>query len=120
MEDDRIYRDAELSFVDLDRLLAGGITSPDGRLRSELQGLGSVAAAIQLESHLATPEQVARSILVLRGEAAPPIEPPPPALDRLVAQGLAACATHADRAAFLHWLGLVANLMTLRSRAVRG
>jgi hypothetical protein len=41
-------------------------------------------------------------------------------LDRLVAQGLAACVTHSDRAAFLHWLGLVANLMTLRSRMVRG
>jgi tetraacyldisaccharide-1-P 4'-kinase len=120
MDDDRIYRDAELSFVDLDQLLAGGITAPDGRLRQELQGLGSVAAAIQLENHLVTPEQVARSLLVLRGEAAPSIEPPPTMLDRLVAQGLAACATHADRAAFLHWLGLVANLMTLRSRAVRG
>jgi hypothetical protein len=119
-EDDRIYRDAELPFVDLDELLAGGITGPDGRLRSELQGLGSVAAAIELEDHLVTPEQVARSILVLRGEAAPSIEPPPPALDRLVAQGLVACVTPSDRAAFLHWLGLVANLMTLRSRSARG
>jgi hypothetical protein len=120
MDDDRIYRDSELAFVDLAQVLGGGVTGPDGRLRSELQGLGSVAAAIQLENHRVTPEQVARTVLVLRGEAAPPIEPPPPVLDRLVAQGLAACATHADRAAFLHWLGLVANLMTLRSRAVRG
>jgi hypothetical protein len=120
MDEDRTYTDAELSYVDLRELFAGGVRTPEGRLSPSLQGLGSVAAAVQLENHLVTPEQVARSVRVMRGEVAPSIEPPPPALDRLVSQGLAACDDDADRAALLHWLGLVANLMTLRSRTVRG
>ncbi|MGH2945532.1 MAG: hypothetical protein ACRDPC_04605 [Solirubrobacteraceae bacterium] len=119
MDDDHGFSDAELADIDLGKLFAGGITGDDGRLSPALQGIGSVAAAVQLENHLVTRTQVARTLLVLKGQEPPLPEPPPPALAHLVDRGIAACRTDADRTAFLHWLGLVVNLMTLRARVAQ-
>jgi hypothetical protein len=52
------YSDAELSTLDLGAMLAEGITGPDGRMRADLQGIGSAAAAIQLDNQFVTAAQV--------------------------------------------------------------
>jgi hypothetical protein len=119
MDDDHSYSDPDLADVDLGELFAAGITGDDGRLSPSLQGIGSVAAAVQLENQLVTRTQVARTLRVLKGQEPPLPEPPPPALAHLVDRGRTACRTDADRTAFLHWLGLVANLMTLRARVAQ-
>ena len=60
IDDERSYSDAELSTLDLGALLADGIAGPDGRMRPDLQGVGSVAAAIQLDNQFVTGAQVAQ------------------------------------------------------------
>jgi hypothetical protein len=111
--------DADLAALDLGELFAHGITDGDGRLSPDLQGIGSVAAAVQLENQLVSRSQLARTLRVLKGQEPPPPEPPPPALAHLVERGISACRTDADRAAFLRWLGLVANVMILRARVAQ-
>jgi hypothetical protein len=114
--DEHSYDDTDLAALDLGELFAGGIT--DGTLSPELQGIGSVAAAVQLEKDLVGRSQLGHTIRVLKGHA-PWDEPPPPALAYLVDRGTSACRTEADRAAFVRWLGLVANVMTLRARVAQ-
>ena len=114
--DDHSYDDDDLAALDLGELFAGGIA--DGTLSPEVQGIGSVAAAVQLENDLVGRGQLAHTIRDLKGHE-PPEEPPPPALAYLVDRGLSACETDADRAAFVRWLGLVANVMTLRARVAQ-
>ncbi len=111
--------DADLAALDLGELFAEGITADDGSLSPELQGIGSIAAAVQLEKNLVTRGQLARTLRVLKGQEPPEPEPAPPALAHLVDRGISACRTDAERAAFVRWLGLVANLMTLRARVAQ-
>jgi hypothetical protein len=116
--DEHSYDDTDLAELDLGELFAEGITDGEGRLSPELQGFGSVAAAVQLENDLVGRSQLARTIQVLKGHE-PLEEPPPTPLAYLVDRGISACRTDADRAAFVHWLGLVANVMTLRARVAQ-
>jgi hypothetical protein len=109
------HSDAELADLDLAALLAGGIAGPDGRLRDELQGIGSAAAAVQLDDQLVTAAQVGEAGAALRGHPASGIAPP--ALDHVVRLGLAACRDAADREALGRWLGMVAGLLVVRERA---
>jgi len=109
------HTDAELADLDLAALLAGGITGPDGRLRAELQGIGSAAAAVQLDNQLVTATQVGEAGAALRGTPASGMAPP--ALDHLLRLGLAACRSDADREALGSWLGMVAGLLVIRERA---
>jgi len=111
-----VYSDAELADLDLGPLFAAGLRDADGRVNADLQGVGSVAAAVQLENHMVRPDQVARAVAVMRGEAPPTPAPPPPALGHLVDRAVAACDDDADRDAFLRWLGTVADLMAVRAR----
>ena len=105
------YSDAELSTLDLGALLADGITDDDGRMRPDLQGIGSAAAAIQLDNQFVTAAQVAD---VASGSPAGFVAPP---LDQLVKQGEAAAKTDAERAVFNQWLGMIAGQLVLRERA---
>jgi hypothetical protein len=109
------HTDAELADLDLAALLAPGIAGPDGRLRDELQGIGSAAAAVQLDNQLVTAAQAGEAGAALRGQPASGIVPP--ALDRVVRLGLAACRDDAERDLLGQWLGMVAGLLVLRERA---
>jgi hypothetical protein len=111
IDDDRSYSDAELSTLDLSALLAEGVTGDDGRMRADLQGIGSAAAAIQLDNQFVTSAQVAD---VATGNATGLVAPP---LDMLVKAGQAAAHDDNDRAVFNQWLGMVAGLLVLRERA---
>lgn len=109
------HTDIELAGLDLAALLAGGVTGPDGRLRDELQGIGSAAAAVQLDNQLVSAAQVGEAGAALRGQPASGVAPP--ALDHVVRLGLAACRDAADRDALGRWLGMVAGLLVIRERA---
>jgi hypothetical protein len=111
IDDDRSYSDAELSTLDLGALLADGIVGPDGRMRADLQGIGSAAAAIQLDNQFVTAAQVTE---VATGAAAGFVPPP---LDHLVKLGEAGARDDAEREVFKQWLGMVAGLLVLRERA---
>jgi hypothetical protein len=117
IDDDRSYSDAELASLDLGALLRDGIAGPDGRVRPELQGIGSAAAAIQLDNQFVTSSQVGEAAAALRGE--PLAGFVPPALDHIVRLGLAGLRDDSERAVLGQWLGMVAGILVLRER-VRG
>jgi len=110
IDDGRSYSDAELSTLDLAALLADGITDADGRLRADLQGIGSAAAAIQLDNQFVTSGQVAEAASGQASFVAPP-------LDHLLRLGDAAAKGDADHAVFNQWLGMIAGQLILRERA---
>ena len=110
IDDDRSYSDAELSTLDLGALLADGIAGPDGRMRADLQGIGSAAAAIQLDNQFVTSAQVAEAASGTAAFVAPPV-------DNLLKLGAAAATSDADRAVFTQWLGMIAGQLILRERA---
>jgi hypothetical protein len=100
-------------------LLEGGISDPAGALRPELQGLGSVAAAVQLERRSVGVDDVASAIARVRelvqGRTPEPV-PTPPFLRDLVTWGLDAGRDAHDHELLVRWLGQVLSLMTLRAR----
>ena len=104
------YSDAELSTLDVSALLADGITDDEGRMRPDLQGIGSAAAAIQLDNQFVTSAQVAEAASGQAAFVAPP-------LDHLLKLGAAAARSDADRADLTQWLGMVAGLLVIRERA---
>jgi hypothetical protein len=111
IDDDRSYSDAELGTLDLAEVFRGGVVGDDGRLRPELQGIGSVAAAIQLDNQFVTSGQVADAAsFKAHGNLSPP-------LDHLVKLGLAASRDATEQAIFGQWLGMVAAQLVLRERA---
>ena len=109
-DDERSYSDAELSTLDLAALLADGITDADGRMRADLQGIGSAAAAIQLDNQFVTSAQVAEAASGQAAFVAPPV-------DNLLKLGAAAAHSDGDRAVFTQWLGMIAGLLVIRERA---
>jgi len=110
IDDDRSYSDAELSTLDLAGVFDGGVVGEDGRMRPELQGIGSVAAAIQLDNQFVTSGQVADAA------SFKPDGFVPPALDNVLKIGLAACRDDTERGVFSQWLGMVAAQLVLRER----
>jgi hypothetical protein len=115
IEEKDSYSDEELAELDLGELLAEGIRADDGRMRGDLQGVGSVAAAVQLEAAGVTAEEVGGAVKALREGDDPPEEPP--AVAELVRKGLAASKSDEDRAMLVRWLGNVASLMLIRGRS---
>jgi hypothetical protein len=111
IDDDRSYSDAELGTLDLAAVFRDGVVGEDGRLRPELQGIGSVAAAIQLDNQFVTSGQVADAA----GFKQDGFMPPP--LDHVVKLGLAASRDDTEKAVFGQWLGMVAAQLVLRERA---
>jgi hypothetical protein len=104
------HSDAELSTLDLAALLQQGITDGEGRMREDLQGIGSVAAAIQLDNQFVTAQQVNEAASGHGGFVAPPLQ-------QLISLGEANAADDADRELFKRWLGMVAAQLVLRERA---
>ena len=110
IDDDRSYSDAELSTLDLAALLADGVVDADGRMRADLQGVGSAAAAIQLDNQFVTAAQVNEAASGQAAFIAPP-------LDNLLKLGAAATHSDAEREVFKQWLGMIAGQWILRERA---
>jgi hypothetical protein len=106
----RVVRtDDELASFDVLSLITDGLGG-EGRLRSELEGEGAVAAAVQLERAGIEPSDVAQAVTevragdVLQGS-------PPSALDRLLA-----AADGQDSELLARWLERVMELMVMRER----
>jgi hypothetical protein len=110
IDDDRSHSDAELGTLDLADVFRDGVVGDDGRLRPELQGIGSAAAAIQLDNQFVTSGQVADAASFKADGSVPP------ALDQVLRLGLAACRDDTERAVFGQWLGMVAGQLVLRER----
>jgi hypothetical protein len=104
--------DDDAARVDVPALLAHGLADGAGSLRGELQGEGALAAAVQLQRDGAVAEDVALALSQVRGRALGiDLEPAdlPPRLQAMVDAG-------GDPGLLAEWLGLVANLMMLRTR----
>jgi len=69
IEEKDSYSDEELAQLDLAELFEGGIRTEEGRMRGDLQGVGSVAAAVQLEAAGVRPDEVGRAVQALRAGA---------------------------------------------------
>ena len=115
IEEKDSYSDEELAQLDLAELFEGGIRTEEGRMRGDLQGVGSVAAAVQLEAAGVRPDEVGRAVQALRAGEDPSEDPP--ALAELVKKGLAACKSDEDRAMLGRWLGNVASMMVIRGHS---
>ena len=109
-----VITDAEAAAIDVPGLLAGGLADEGGRLRGELQGLGAVAAAVQLELAGVESEDVALALTELRNEAMG-VEVVPAELPAELARMVQAGRAAGDRELLVEWLGLVANLLRIRS-----
>lgn len=110
----RVVSDAEAAEIDVPRLLAGGLADSEGNLRGDLQGLGAVAAAVQLEREGVVAEDVALALTQVRNEAMG-VEVVAADLPSALAAMVAAGRRAGDAELLAHWLGLVANLLMLRS-----
>lgn len=109
-----VITDDDAARIDVPALLAQGLADDSGGLRGELQGEGALAAAVQLQRDGAVAEDVALALSQVRSRAMgidiEPADLPP----RLAA--LAAAGAGGDPELFADWLGLVANLMMMRTR----
>lgn len=104
--------DDDAARVDVPALLAQGLADETGELRGELQGEGALAAAVQLQRDGAGAEDVALALSQVRSRAMGiDLEPAdlPPRLAAMAGAG-------GDPELLAQWLGLVANLMMLRTR----
>jgi hypothetical protein len=109
-----VLTDDQAAEIDVPALIAGGLADATGGLRGELQGEGALAAAVQLQREGTGAEDVALALSQVRGRAMGiDLEPAdlPPRLAEIVAAG-----AEADPELFAGWLGLVANLMMMRTR----
>ena len=109
-----VTTDDDAALLDVPALLAEGLADEAGGLRGELQGEGALAAAVQLQRDGAGAEDVALALSQVRSRAMgidlEPADLPP----RLAA--MADAGAGADPELLAEWLGLVANLMMLRTR----
>ena len=96
--------------LDVAALLGAGLADESGALRGELQGEGALAAAVQLERAGIPVEDVALALSHARSRGAGiALEPVP------LGEPLGGWARTGDPALLGEWLGLVANLMMMRS-----
>ncbi|MEO8687865.1 MAG: hypothetical protein ABI611_06565 [Solirubrobacteraceae bacterium] len=106
--------DDDAARVDVPALLGQGLADEAGGLRGELQGEGALAAAVQLQRDGAGAEDVALALSQVRSRAMG-IDLEPADLPPRLAAMADACAG-GDPELLAEWLGLVANLMMLRTR----
>ena len=109
-----VITDDDAARMDVPALLSQGLADEAGALRGELQGEAALAAAVQLQRDGAGAEDVALALSQVRSRAfgidiEPAVLPP-----RLAA--MAHAGAGGDPELLAEWLGLVANLMMLRSR----
>jgi hypothetical protein len=109
-----VITDADAAQIDVTALLARGLADGAGGLRGELQGEGALAAAVQLERDGVAVEDVALALSQGRSRAMG-IDLEPAALPARLAGWVDARAAE-EPELLAEWLGLVANLMMMRTR----
>jgi len=124
----RDYTYEEQLQLDLHELFAQGLRTPDGAMRPELQGVGAAAAALQAQT---VPLPMVGLMLTnanektLLGAQRHP-EDLTEELDKrghsrfadLIRSGIAACQNDDDYRMLVRWLGMVRNLMVIRSHSI--
>jgi hypothetical protein len=106
--------DDEAARIDVPALLAQGLADDAGGLRGELQGEGALAAAVQLQRDGAVAEDVALALSQVRSRAMGIVLEPADLPLPLAA--MTAAGEDGDPELLAEWLGLVANLMMMRTR----
>jgi hypothetical protein len=121
----RDYSYEEQLHLDLQELFSNGLRSPDGKMRPELQGVGSAAAAIQARNiplpMMGLMLTNANEKTLLGAQRHP--EDLTEELDKrghgwfadVIRTGIAACQSDEDYRILVHWLGMVRNLMVIRA-----
>ena len=122
---DKEYTLEEQRQLDLSELFADGIRDDAGRMRPELQGVGSVAAAIQAQDEGVPIDVLGRMVTTgfendlaeTRTHPEDLLEEldPYPRFAALIASGLKACRDDDDYEVFMRWLQNVRGLIVLRS-----
>lgn len=123
----RDYNYEEQLHLDLHELFENGLRTPDGAMRPELQGVGAAAAAIQAQEiplpmfGLMLTNANEKTLLGARRHPEDLLEE----LDKrghsrfadVIRSGIAACQNDEDYRTLVRWLGMVRNLMVIRSRS---
>ena len=125
----RDYTYEEQLHLDLKELFVNGLRTPQGVMLPELQGVGAAAAAIQAQ-HIPLPmiglmltNANEKTLLGARRHPEDLFEE----LDKrghgwfadVVRAGIAACRDDNDYDMLVRWLGMVRNLMVIRSRETK-
>jgi hypothetical protein len=123
----RDYTYEEQRHLDLHELFTNGLRTPDGVMRPELQGVGTAAAAIQAQEiplpMIGLMLTNANEKTLLGAQRHP--EDLCEELDKrghsrfadVIRSGISACQNDDDYRMLVRWLGMVRNLMVIRSHA---
>ena len=123
----RDYSYEEQLHLNLHELFAQGLRTPEGTMRPELQGVGSAAAAIQNQDvplpmiGLMLTNANEKTLLGVQRHPEDLLEE----LDKrgyssfadLIRSGIAACQNDDDYRTLVRWLGMVRNLIVIRSHS---
>ena len=123
----RDYSYEEQLHLNLHELFAQGLRTPEGAMRPELQGVGSAAAAIQNQDvplpmiGLMLTNANEKTLLGAQRHPEDLLEE----LDKrgysrfadLIRSGIAACQNDDDYRTLVRWLGMVRNLIVIRSHS---
>lgn len=129
IDPNRDYTYEEQRNLDLNDLFEPGVRDEQGKLRSELQGIGAAAVAIQaMDQKVPLPmvglmltNAYEKTLLGARRHPEDLLEE----LDKrghtqfadLVRAGIEACRDDEEYLLFVRWLGMVYNLMVIRSKS---
>lgn len=123
----RDYTYEEQLHLDLQELFVHGLRTPEGTMRPELQGVGAAATAIQFQGiplpmiGLMLTNANEKTLLGAQRHPEDLLEE----LDKrghsrfadIIRSGIAACKDDEDYRSLVRWLGMVRNLMVIRSRS---
>ena len=125
IDPNRDYTYEEQLHLDLHKLFLKGLRTPEGAMRPELQGVGAAAAAIQARDiplpmmGLMLTNASEKTLLGAQRHPEDLLEE----LDKrghtrfadVIRSGIAACQNDDDYRILVRWLGMVRNLMVIRS-----
>lgn len=125
----RDYSYQEQLHLDLKELFAQGLRTPEGAMRPELQGVGTSAAAIQAQDiplpmmGLMLTNANEKTLLGAQRHPEDLLEE----LDKrgfssfadVIRTGIAACKGDDDYRTLVRWLGMVRNIMVIRSQSAQ-
>lgn len=116
----------DLLAIDVPAMLAAGVGDGTGRLRGEVQGTASAAAAVQMEAEGLPPDMLGRMLTMVNrhtwraavADIDVIVEEPErrgyPRSTRIVRSGVAACRDGDEYVLFTRWLANVFTLTTIR------
>jgi hypothetical protein len=125
----RDYTYEEQRTLDLSDLFANGLRGEHGKMRPELQGIGSVAAAIQAQDDGVPLPMVGLMLTNANEKTLLGAQRHPEDLleelekrgyirfASLIQRGIDACQDEADYRTLVRWLGMVRNLLVIRYKA---